>query len=165
MGEVIKFAARRKLTAPQSALPKGPTCADVAAFLAQLEHGGLRCAGTRPAGNGHEVDLELWGRRRLTILTNTLRMTPDRIDTALRTAATRLREQAQGRGVLDLKLFRQRWLETAEALVICTTPPCLPESLEHALDDVAAALLVLQAAPAIWAAAWDAAEGRQQAGG
>lgn len=165
MGEVIKFAARRKLTAPQSASPKGPTCADVAAFLAQLERGGLCCAGTRPAGNGHEVDLELWGRRRLTILTNTLRMTPDRIDTALRAAATRLREQAEGKGVLDITLFRQRWLEMAEVLFACTTPPCVPEALERALDDAAAALLVLQAAPAIWAAAWDAAEGRQQAGG
>lgn len=165
MGEVITLAARRKPIALRRASPKGPTCADVAAFLAELEHGRLRCAGTRPAENGHEVDLELWGRRRLTVFTNALRMTPDTIDTTLRAAATQLREQAEGRGVLDLALFRQRWLETAEALFACTTPPCAPEALERALGDAAAALLVLQAAPAIWAAAWDAAEGRQLAGG
>lgn len=165
MGKVIKLASRLRPVAAAAPPSKTSPYADVVGLLRRLEDGELRCVGTRSwSGRGHEVDLELWGTTRLTFTSNALRMTPAKIEAALRGTSAQLCKQAEDEGVLWEGQFRQRWLEASQQLMSRMKPYCGADVLGAALRDASEALLALQAAPRIWAATWDTAEGRQRVG-
>jgi hypothetical protein len=164
MGEVIQFTARRGSTC--AATPtRGSAAALAADLLRRLAGGELRCLATRGLpGRGFEVDLELWCGVRLLFTTDAVALTSARVEAALRDAADQLHRQAASGGILRDGVFRQRWLEAAEDLTRGTQELHDVDALAAAVLDSSEALLCLQAAPRIWAAAWDTAEGRQRVG-
>ncbi|AWU95646.1 hypothetical protein [Azospirillum ramasamyi] len=165
MGKVIEFASRLRPVAAAAPPSKTSPYVDVVGLLRRLEEGELQCVATRSwPGRGHEVDLELWGTTQLTFTSNALRMTPAKIGAVLQGTAVQLRQQAEEGGVLRESLLRQRWLEASQELMARMKPYCGTAALGAALRDASEALLALQAAPRIWAAAWDTAEGRQRVG-